>query len=853
MGSTRARDVLLAGTGAAVALGLVVYLLAAAPGDGADRPARAGPSGAGGPAAAPGSATDRAPAVGFPPGGSAAGRPGRPGIPPWAPLAGTASLFGTVCDAGGRPVAGAVVRAIQGPSGPPRAGAAERVTGGDGRFAFAAPAGPGTYALRVDPPAGERARLTARIVPVRSGFPVRIVLGSGGAIEGLCRDERGKPVRARVAAEGDDWAGETRTDAEGRFRLEGVAPGLVLLRADPERVGGAAGRAAIAEAAVTAGRVARVEVVIAAGSTVAGDVRLPGGAAVEGAQVKLESRGLAPGEVLDARTGPDGRFAIAGVPPGEARLYALAAAGSAGPVAVEVPDGGDAPPANLVILSDASLSGTVRDVAGRPVGPAVVGLWPENQALLPIVSGAPGFPAPALVGADGRFAYPAVLPGSWRLSASAPGFGPVEQPVVVEAGRAVELDLVLPPGARLVIEVRLPDGGPAPHALVVVEVGDRERRGATDAGGRYEIDDLPPGPAAIRASMPATGETGAFCELTAGAVTRVAIALARATTLRGSVHDVLGGPVPGASVRIVAPDGVDRSVLCDEHGRFEAASLGAGPFLVEAHAPGFGTATLDGVAPESDVRLLLGALDPVEGEVVGPDGERVFQFVVEGPGEEPPRSFEGGRFFLSVPAGAGEIVVRAPGLVPARVALPEGGGPLRVRLEAGAEASGVVLGADGRPLPGAAILRGEAREEDLLGEASFVDVLGMTEGEGDFHVQGVPPEGLVVTVSHPDHAPLRTVLAPRAGQRIALAPGARIVGRVLGPDGAGVAGVGIVATGPVVRRAESGDDGAFEIGGLAAGEYRLDRLDAGEEASGERVRVAPGATVTVMLRPPGPP
>lgn len=155
-------------------------------------------------------------------------------------------LTGRVVDANGAPAAGAKVRAEPrplrrngGPARPPlryrlrvtEAEAASEfgaVCAADGTFRIAGPHVPASCDLIVDagadrPPAiYERARVGAP--------PPTVALRRGVALFGVVRDAEGRPVAgARVTADVFEGHGElvveARTDAEGRYRIEGLPGG----------------------------------------------------------------------------------------------------------------------------------------------------------------------------------------------------------------------------------------------------------------------------------------------------------------------------------------------------------------------------------------------------------------------------------------------------------------------------------------------------------------------------------------------------------------------------------------------------------------------------------------------------
>lgn len=109
----------------------------------------------------------------------------------------------------------------------------ERARGG--RFRFAGLRG-GSYLVRAGPLDG--AVGVERVgVPARGEIALVLVLEAGGVLAGRVEDPQGAPlagVRVRAARRGLAFGVERRTDAAGRFRLEGLPDGSYVVRAIPE-------------------------------------------------------------------------------------------------------------------------------------------------------------------------------------------------------------------------------------------------------------------------------------------------------------------------------------------------------------------------------------------------------------------------------------------------------------------------------------------------------------------------------------------------------------------------------------------------------------------------------------------
>ncbi|MGE0712202.1 MAG: carboxypeptidase regulatory-like domain-containing protein [Planctomycetota bacterium] len=757
----------------------------------------------------------------------------RPGAPLPAPASARAAPFlsGVVIDPAGRPLRGARVGLEQ--------GARLLPVDASGRFTLRLPPDAAPWVVWA-----ERDGYAGRHVPVLDPtIRLRVTLAPGGALVGYCQDPDGRPVAARVEGLAGDWSGRAHTDAGGRFVLEPAPEGLVEVHALPDPRAGSC-LPARGAAVVRAGGRAELVLVHARGQQLLGRVLEPSGAPAARAEVRFRLRDALSDTELAAETDEAGRFALPAVPAGEGLVVARRGASSAGPLTVLVPLGSDPDALELQLAPNPDLRLRVSDsLRGAPVALARCRLRAEAREV-----------GEERAGLDGEARFAALGAGDYLLTVEAAGYSPSTSAFSFDPARPAPLAVELEPGARLRVRVVGPDGQPVPEAELEVLDGSG-RRARADAQGAASLGELPAGVAAVRARAPGLGSGHAQLELGPGQEGEVTVFLSAPAALRGLVRDEGGAALGGAVVRVQGPAD-ERLLTADEAGRFELTDLGPGPFRVEANLQGYLAADRDWVDPGAELTLVLERALAVVGRVRTLDGQAVHAVLVA-PGEAPERSqlFEGARFVLVVGARTRELVVRAragqgehthgPGfLSPLRVAVPQDGRELVIELAPGAEATGVVVDRAGRPLPGAAFLFGRQREEELGGAAGRMHLLTLSEDEGRFELPGVPPEGLLVTVSHPELAPLVTRVLP-GPQRLVLPPGAALSGRVLDPDGASLPGVGVLVDGPVVRRLETDGSGAYQAKGLAPGRYRVTRVDTQTTAE---VELAEAGEATLDLR-----
>jgi carboxypeptidase family protein/PDZ domain-containing protein len=327
-------------------------------------------------------------------------------------LAPAVEYDGHVVDAEGRPVAGAEVRiAGEDPSARVVAAPDRWRTGPGGAFHFAAPDGAVLEARREGQGVGRGAVDMA--VRATRALTIRLQAASSVlSIAGSVEDAQGAPVEGAIVRasrrRSDAPPATARTDAAGRFRLEGVGEGRWLVTASRP---GAAPASDVAEAGAS-----DVRLRLAGGGRVTGRVKdARSGAPVTSFTVAVLSRTPRSVQVAAA----DGRYELDELPPGRA-FVTVTAPGYAAPdeVRVAVPEpGAPAATADFALAPGARLRGVVVE---RGSGAPVAGARVEAEGGVPDVPGAPVRNEVA-TDAEGRFELSGLGDGSTTLVASAPG------------------------------------------------------------------------------------------------------------------------------------------------------------------------------------------------------------------------------------------------------------------------------------------------------------------------------------------------------------------------------------------------------------------------------------------------
>jgi protocatechuate 3,4-dioxygenase beta subunit len=461
-----------------------------------------------------------------------------------------AAVRGTVVDAEGRPVAGAVVfvgQAFPPPMALPDGG---HGTGPSGVAAWTDVRGE----FEVDPVEPAETSVTVRAAghaPYRrpttlvAGLnTVEVTLGTPYAIEGRVVTPDGAPAAGATVRSQDDhdamWSWATVAAADGRFRLDDLPsehPGgwsLVLELRHPTGRAELTVRAPWPPGVTTLLRAARIRV------RVEDELGRP----LADRDVHAGAHG-APVGTTSATTDAEGRAVL------EVGAWALYTVGltarDRAPHAPTVERSGVRPDAGEVVLVERGVDRAAAHVTARIVAPERL---PDGALAWAMRAGARTGVNLTLDPATGVLTGPALAPGRYELSMSAVGYGNVPLGIV-RLKRDATLDLgevrLASPG-RLVVNLRgtpglLKSGG---GIQAVGPRGSVWSRPAADGSATFDL--LQPGPWDVVVpgwphDLPTLGATAVRVEVTSGATTTIDIKAPRGhvRTLRPT------GPLPVAS------------------------------------------------------------------------------------------------------------------------------------------------------------------------------------------------------------------------------------------------------------------------------------------------------------------
>jgi hypothetical protein len=367
-----------------------------------------------------------------------------------------------------------------------------------------------------------------------------LVLPDGHRLDGTVLDADGAPVPdADVMLLGRGFlstriAARMRTDAAGRFALEGLQPAV-----EQELEAHAAGNAR-ASLKVTIPSASHVTLRLEAGRLLALRVLGPEGAPVpEGeAQVFDALRAVARVAIRDGE---------ARLPAEEGEALLVVAPGSA-PWVGGVPEDSPAGGMQVQLARESGVRGVVRDEAGRSLPGLLVSAVPKDTALKAVQ-----FEASDISDGDGRFELRGLREGAWSLQGERAGLVPGRQGLELAAGAVLDVELVLASGGRVAGRVVSAAGAGVPGA--VVRAGALTAAGphvAADAEGRFTLRGLPPGMTWISL---ADGVGAQQVEIVPDATAQVEIIVPAQAVVSGRVtaggravagHIVNAGPGPAA-------------------------------------------------------------------------------------------------------------------------------------------------------------------------------------------------------------------------------------------------------------------------------------------------------------------
>jgi|GEM_PF-3196330 len=733
---------------------------------------------------------------------------------------------------------------------------------------------PGIYRVSALDAAGFVAEELAALMDEHPRAEVTLALARADEVlEGRVVWSDGTPARGRLVVERDEGGlalphlGEARgpveLDAEGKFRVEAVRPGVVALRVvTVEGVLAREGRIVVPRKESYLLTIeARTQAVRGRVISVVGETAVPGAAVI----ALPEGVGDAHFSMTRTTAGADGTFTLlTGALP--VKLAATASGFMHQELRVEKAE-------DLVVRLRPH---------GRVTGRVVTAADKKPIAGAGVVAEFGPGARTAMTGADGRFEISGIEDRSVRLFVRGGGWvsaelgdrdawhrhplGPLEHPL--KPGQPLEVELLAVPSAALEGRVLDGAGGAVSGARVEVQgLGDLGTDGwgsVTAVDGSFRVADLPPG-VEIQLQARSTGGDTARSgpHLVGGPPVEIRLASGRWEDVTVLYADD-GTPVIGAEVMLSARSASGShgtgGFMTDAQGRARAGPAGQGTLSVGARsdelARGQADTPVEGSDGEaSELRVTVRAVrgSEIRGRVLLPDGSAApragVRIEISNDDHHRPLSVRAGSdgvFSLrGLPAGEHELrgqLEIGERLCRGTVRAAAGRTDVVLRLEDAAKDLLTlrvrVLDGQGQPVP-------RARVQMLVGDqgGDSVEVRSGTAlwrtDPASALAKALEDGTLVLEVSQAettDGQPLPWGSAQAGplgrGQReieVRLPPELRIEGRVVDSEGRPVAGVGVSAERQVLRmgsgfgspEARTDAEGRFRIGRLGPGGRRL--------------------------------
>ncbi len=566
-----------------------------------------------------------------------------------------------------------------------------------------------------------------------------------------------------------------------------------------------------------------------------------------------------------ARTGPDGTFVLDGLARGNLRV--LVRHPEYGAVTRNVTVGPSTGDIAFEMSGRSSVSGflVLADDGARPA-------WTGEVLEIRDSAGQVDY---TTVAADGSFRFASPLsPGAGTITVASGAFafertGARDASVRIDSGDETELELgTVPPTVvrgRIVDEAGRPlSGASVSQTKVLAESarsigtaitnldigvfsrvvqlfgGDRdEQLAVSGADGRFEIRGQKPGLLSIRLELAGRGTRWLSLTVAGGGAPLVLddTTLRPGCRIQGRVHRNRRG-LAGASVTAVGTDS-QAVTMTRRDGTFVFEDLMPGEYGVRARLPSMPTgsaeqrvvARADGAPPEAVFEIDSGRV--VRGAVSGTDGQPVpgALVTVRGAVGQTTMTDTGGDFLLELPARAIDLQVSLGDRTrPKVVSLGASEESVAIRLDTPpvTSVSAIVSGLPSRKRMSSALVR-FARLDDAGDASPRSTWFELPNGElswtacpvGRVHVE-IWCEGFAPFVDDREFV----AGAPHNFGDVLLEPGARLTGRVLGPDGSAVANalvwLGEEADADLYEpRVRSAADGMFRLGGVSSRSSRL--------------------------------
>jgi len=500
---------------------------------------------------------------------------------------GTARLSGVVTDDSGTPVRNARVVLADGIS----AGLSD-TTDSRGRYSITQII-PDVYSVEATATSFAPGGRNGVVLNEGAAMVLNITLSALGetdaSIDGLVVDTLGNPIQgARVAITSGPISGRSDvTDALGAYLLGNLPAGNYGLQVSATDF-----ETQTRTVTVVSGATLRIDFVlqdsaVEGNGTIAGDVTRADTTAVSGATVRTTA-----GPVVGASTttDADGDYSLPNLPEGTYTI-SVSKSGFASQTISSIEVNPGETTSVYVVLgvvgNGGTLTGSVTDAEGFAIQGVAVGAYLEGEL---VRSGSSN--------ASGRYTLTGLDAGSYTVRASKTGYVTEEiDDVVINSDQTTDLDFELDVAgngtgtiAGLVVD---PASRAVQNALVELTGPAGPRQARTNAEGRFEFTNLPPG-TDYSITVSANGlnpETRNNIELAAGQRVNLRFNLTQQLDGGGSIAGTVRAPngqgISGARVTIVSGPAIGQIRTTSINGQFNFTGLPGGVYTLQTTASGF--------------------------------------------------------------------------------------------------------------------------------------------------------------------------------------------------------------------------------------------------------------------------
>lgn len=705
----------------------------------------------------------------------------------------------------------------------------------EGKFAF--PVLPdGNYVLYF-----QKKGFCSQIVSDLSIRPNRLIqLFPGGVLRGkvLHKDTKIPISRVRIEALNQNWFERLFVEESGYFQLEGVPFGTFQLKIDAPGF-----LPVLLSIPIAKGETLSKEILLEPGFSLKGRVFDMNQRPVEGAKVMVLRESAA--DVLTQVTEENGTFELNGLNGGTLVFVQVFKDGYTQLVEEQnkpffVKTERNAPTEINVSLKKAPiLKGIIKKASGEGIAGAKVTLIQNTTLPLPIEYQRPF----RTTDATGKFEFSSIFAGSgYQIQIEHPSYAFYTSEAFLVTGNetTIEKNCSLEAGHFLNALVK----GPLQEALVdyqvtIFSVSEAEGWVIEPVSVKREGAKFTAGPLSSTPKMIQIKAKGyALTQVEIPNILNqsdLEIQLQEGVSLSGKIEDAQGNPLSNVTVYTLYNSQRLLS-LSNAEGQFEIKDLQAGPYTIFAFKENFGAFELSVEAPQAEISVKLIEVMTIRGQVTSKN-KSVQRFSIHYRSDNSPEQSRDilspdGTFFLeNIPNVPISMEIRAFGYAPYELGplTPSQMGDLNIQMAPGLKVEGVVE-SNGTPVSGVTIVRGEKIEDfDESTEEGRAAVLGFTDENGFFSLDAFGSKTETITFLHSNYAPYLLRVSPPANNlKIELPEGCSLQISVKNTNYQPLPNIGIVLTGPVLRRTESGDDGTVNIQNLIPGTYRIEVWDRSE-------------------------